>query len=342
MMAPLRPSPDNRLMALERAGVRRYAFIASVVALGGCVEFLGALPGANARPRIAIAQGPPSKTRSTNAVFRLRAGAATTWCRRDDGGFRRCGSKVVYTGLRPGRHRFTVKARGRYGTTYARWSWTIEASAARPFTRLVFADDFDGTHLDQRYWAPYNSVGSGGHGLRRASAVSLDGHGHLVITAAMVGGQLISGGLANRQNYTYGRFEFRVRTEPDPTATMSGVVLTWPESGRWPLDGETDIYETGVAINSRSPFYSYVHYGATNNDHSFRHGADGAQWHTLAMEWTPTAIRIYRDGGLVWTLTDPAAIPHVAHHLCIQLDTTADRALSVPVRIYVDYVRIYR
>jgi beta-glucanase (GH16 family) len=163
-----------------------------------------------------------------------------------------------------------------------------------------------------------------------------------VITAQMVDGQLVSGGMSNRQSYTYGWFEFRVRTEPDPTGTMSGVVLTWPESGRWPVDGENDIYETGANAGTRFPFHSYVHYGAANDQYRFTHDADAAQWHTMAMDWRPDAINFYRDGNLVATLTDVAAIPDVAHHLSIQLDATATRGLTMPVRMLLDYVRFYQ
>jgi hypothetical protein len=60
------------------------------------------------------------------------------------------------------------------------------------------------------------------------------------------------------------------------------------------------------------------------------------------MDWTASAIKIYRDGSLVWTLTDAAAIPDVAHRLCIQLDAMVTRTLTQPVRMYVDYVRIWK
>lgn len=148
--------------------------------------------------------------------------------------------------------------------------------------------------------------------------------------------------MSNRRSYTYGWFEFRVRTEPDPTGTMSGVVLTWPESERWPVDGENDIYETGADAGTRFPFHSYVHYGTANDQYRFTHDADAAQWHTMAMDWRPDAISFYRDGTLAATLTDVAAIPDVAHHLCIQLDATATRELTMPVRMFLDYVRIYQ
>jgi beta-glucanase (GH16 family) len=206
----------------------------------------------------------------------------------------------------------------------------------------VFEDDFNGTTLDTGSWTRYNAAGNGGHGLRRPQAISLDGAGNLVVTAQMNGGQIVSGGMALLRDYTYGRYEFRVRTEPDPTGTMNGVVLTWPTSGNWPTDGENDMYETGNAVNSRNPFHTYIHYDATNKQHYFDHDVDGAQWHTIAMDWTDTAIRIYRDGALVWTDTDPASISHAVHHLCIQLDAMATRTLTQPVHMYVDYVRIYQ
>jgi hypothetical protein len=316
----------------------------SALVLGACVGLGVALAGARTNRPVVIVHGPPPQTSATSAVFVLRRATGRIACRLDRERFRRCRASVAYSGLLPGRHTFTVRTRTRKGVSFAHWVWTVLAPPPPPgpFTKLVFADDFDGTTLNTHDWDLYNSVGNGGHGLRRPSALTLDGHGDLVVTAAMAGGQLVSGGMANRQNYRYGRFEFRVRTDPDPSGTMSGVVLTWPGSGRWPIDGENDIYETGAAINSRSPFYSYVHYSAANRQYSFRQNADGAQWHTLAMEWTASAIRIYRDGALVWTVTDPAAIPQVAHHLCIQLDATADRSLQTPVRMYVDYVRIYQ
>ena len=61
----------------------------------------------------------------------------------------------------------------------------------------------------------------------------------------------------------------------------------------------------------------------------------------MAMEWEPSAIRIYRDGILAWTVTDRNAIPDVAHHLSIQLDAFK-KSMSGTVRLQVDWVKIYR
>jgi hypothetical protein len=204
---------------------------------------------------------------------------------------------------------------------------------------LVASDEFNGTTLGTSQWSAYNSAGHGGNGVRRPSQVKV-ANGSLVLTAEMINGVLSSGAVAHRNPYTYGRFEFRVRTDKDPSAATSGVVLTWPHYGGWPATGENDIYETGVSPG-RNPFHTFVHYGATNQQESFTHYVDGSQWHVMAMEWSATAIRIYRDNELVWTLTNTAAIPDVAHHLTVQLDAFK-RTMGAPVRMYVDYVRIYQ
>ena len=61
----------------------------------------------------------------------------------------------------------------------------------------------------------------------------------------------------------------------------------------------------------------------------------------MAMEWEPTAIRIYRDGILAWTVTDVNAIPDVPHHLALQLDAFK-QLMTGTVRLQVDWIKIYK
>ena len=206
---------------------------------------------------------------------------------------------------------------------------------------LIFEDNFDGSALNTEAWDPYYSAGNAGIGLRRPSALTLS-EGNLVVTAQTSGGQLISGGMALRRPFTYGRVEFRVKTGLDPTGTMSGAVLTWPNQQWSPEFTENDIYETGPVVNNRSEFWSFIHYSTSNQQYYFKHDADPSQWHTMAMDWSPDELKIYRDGVVVWTLTDRAAIPDVLHHLTIQLDPMRWANLPTPVRMYVDWVRVYR
>ena len=205
--------------------------------------------------------------------------------------------------------------------------------------QLLYSDDFSGTQLDPA-WSVYSGPGNAGYGLRSPSAISVDGQGHLVITASMQNGVVVSGGIASRTNQIYGRVEVRVRTTADPSGTTSGVVLTWPQSENWPTDGESDMYET-LANPSRDYFQSAIHYSSTNQQILFRSNVDATQWHTIIMDWTPSTISLYRDGVLIGTTSDPAVVPHVPQHLCLQLDAVNANKLIEPVDMYVDYVKVY-
>jgi beta-glucanase (GH16 family) len=338
-----------RRLQVRRAGTRR--LLASTTF---------AMAGATSRraPTLVLLAAPPATGDGTTPVLRFSSTVALTACSTDGRAWRRCATPVTLSGLSPGAHAVSVRARNRLGSSTLSVAFTIAGSPPAPTAtpappaaappspgiagrRLVFDDEFDGTAINTASWSRYNSAGNAGNGLRRQEALALDGSGHLVITAKMVNGQLVSGGMSNRLDLTYGYFEARVRTDPDPTGTMSGVVLTRPQSSNSPIDGENDIYETGADVNTRNPFHSYVHYGANNSQYYFAHNADGAQWHTMGMAWGPNAIDIYRDGVLVWTVSDRAAIPDVPHHICLQLDARFTRTLTTTVTMEVDYVRIY-
>jgi endo-1,3-1,4-beta-glycanase ExoK len=218
---------------------------------------------------------------------------------------------------------------------------TDASTATATSWQLVQSEDFNGTAVDTSKWSIYGPwiPGNAGYGVRDGRALTV-GNGLLTITARMINGTLVSGGISDRLNQAYGKFEFRVRTDADPSAATSGVILTWPQSQRWPIDGENDIYET-LTDPDRDPVASFVHYGSTNQQYWFHHNVDGTAWHTFGMEWTPTAIKMLRDGAVVWTVSDTAAIPDVAHHLSIQLDAFKS-SMSGTVRMQVDWVRIYK
>lgn len=302
-----------------------------------------------ARPKVRlvkIIKAPPARTGHTKALFRFkRARATKTRCRVDRRRYRRCRSRAKYRALRPGRHVFRLRARRGGRTVVVRRRWTIVkgdsiGAPLPPPGKLLFDEEFNGPFLNTLNWSPYNSLGHAGNGLRRPSALTVS-NGMLAITANMVYGQLVSGGMSHRRNYIYGRYEFRVRTDTDPTGTTSGIVLTWPQRQWSPEFTENDVYETGAGRNTRWPFRTFIHYGRTNSQKYFDHRASAAQWHTMTMDWRRSALKIYRDGVLVWALRKRSHIPDVPHHVSIQLDARSTRTLTTPVRMYVDYVRIY-
>lgn len=326
------------------------------------------------RALVRIVAGPSGSTTSSDAVFRLKARTKRVACRRDTQRYRTCLLRVKYTGMSPGKHTFTVRARIKGRTVFARRKWNIvkvpgSGAAPQPGPRpapiilapgtvapvaggsvaagarkLVLSDEFDGTTLNPVAWRIYNSPGHDGFGLRRPSAFSLDGKGNLVVKAKMENGVIVSGGMANRSEFTYGRVEFRVKTEPDPSGTMSGVVLTWPQdqNKNAPEFTENDMYETGTRANNRSAFDSFIHFGAANWQKWVTHAVDPSQWHVIAMEWYPDLVEISIDGALAWSVSDRAVIADNLHHLSIQLDARATHTLRQPVRMWVDYVRVYQ
>jgi beta-glucanase (GH16 family) len=207
---------------------------------------------------------------------------------------------------------------------------------------LTEHDEFGGTCLDTGHWGVYDSPGSGGVGLRRPAAISV-GDGELRITAR---GE-VSGGMAwVGAPTTYGRWEVRMRA--DRGSGYSAVVLLWPDSDRWPIDGEVDFAEISAPNRDRNDFT--LHWGRDNSQESVTLNGDFTQWHDYAVEWEPDHLTIFVDGLAVYRTTDPVKIPRVPMHLAVQQDVLDGEAgssaagLGSPtgVIMHVDWVRMYR
>ena len=349
--------------------LRRTVAIAALLAAGSIAAPVWSA-AAPQRPLVKVLNGPLTRTTDREALFtfKTRTRATRTACKVDNRKYRPCKTRVKYSGLKLGKHKFVVRAKlkGRR-TMFVTRRWTIvrRGSAAvmptvtasespspttNPVTggpargaELLFADEFDGTAVNEALWGLYNGPGHAGYGLRRPSAMTLDGQGNLVVTAQMIDGKIVSGGMAQRGNFTYGRVEFRVRTEPDPTGTMSGIVLTWPKHQWSPEFTENDMYETGARPNNTTQFNTFIHFGTVANWQKWiTHYVDPSQWHVIAMDWHEDLLEIFVDGRLSFSISDRAVIPDILHHVSIQLDARANRVLERPQRMFVDYVRVYR
>ncbi len=219
-----------------------------------------------------------------------------------------------------------------------------DPNCGSPIWNLELEDHFSGNgRALGSDWLPYNSAGNAGYGLRRPSALSVWG-GNLNLKASMVNGTLVSGGLSHDHSQTYGRYEFKVRTDQDWSAATSGVVLTWPQSNVHPRDGENNIYETLATPEDRHEFYSFIHepYGTVHDQDYTVHPVSANQWHTMEMEWTPDRLILRRDGQTVKTIVETSQdlIPDNPHFLAIQLDAWKHE-LDRPVWMQVDYVKVW-
>ena len=293
-------------------GIPRHRLLVGALAALLCTAAavpIASLSG-NSQPSAHVAKPPPQRTSLADAKFRFRSPATA--------------------------------GRRSPGATIASAPPDPVTGAVEPGARtLVFDDEFEGKRVDRARWSVYDSPGHAGFGLRRPSAMAVR-DGKLVITAKDSGGTVVSGGMSSKYAFKYGRVEFRVRTEPDPTGTMSGVVLTWPAKQWSPEFTEIDGYETGPRANNTSHFDSFVHFGTQNRQKWITYDADPSRWHAIALEWYPDVLEVYVDGVRSWSVTDPVAIPDVVHHACIQLDARNAGVLTKPVRMFVDYIRVYR
>lgn len=236
---------------------------------------------------------------------------------------------------------------------------------------LVWSDEFDAPGLpDPNKWDYDTGRNKEGwynkelqyYSRERAANAVIRG-GKLVITARKEeladapdwGGQHYSSArliTRGKADWTYGYFEFRAKL-PCGRGTWPAI-WTVGSGGRWPEDGELDILEQ---IGSRpSRVFSTVH--TTAGSGGFGKGA-GSQinepctsFHTYHMLWTPDEIRFGVDGIQRFRYPNPrtgtAAWPFDAPQFLILsvaiggvLGGTVDDAIF-PVRMEVDYVRIYQ
>ncbi|MCK9893714.1 glycoside hydrolase family 16 protein [Frankia sp. AgB32] len=216
---------------------------------------------------------------------------------------------------------------------------------------LVQADDFDGSAIDTRKWFVYNSPNSGF--ARVPEAVSVGG-GFLKITGGYnSAGKDVSGGVSSLVHQAYGRWEARIRVERG--AGYSAVALLWPQSEKWPNDGEIDLVE--VKQGDRQSATAAVHNGPNNDiiETPTAMVADFTAWHTVAVEWLPDRLTYFLDGRAVlnvkpgYSRDGAPTIPSTSEmHMALQLDTGCHdgipcRTSSTPAKVsmYVDWIRTY-
>lgn len=213
---------------------------------------------------------------------------------------------------------------------------TSGATGAQPKAQsgwvTTFFDDFNGNSVNESAWGIYEGRGNAGIGTRDRSAIS-GGNGALKIT----GNGWSAGGMGSKHEQTYGLYEIRARL--DRGRGYNQAILLWPSSGRWPIDGEIDIAEIfdGDNVNKMG---SFVHWGANNKQLWHLEYGDFSQWHTYAVDWQPDRLTFYLDGRVIWTVTEPAAIPHNPHFLAIQLDVSEHGQKDSGTALHVDWVRI--
>jgi hypothetical protein len=143
----------------------------------------------------------------------------------------------------------------------------------------------------------------------------------------------------------YGRIEFAFRAEPVPGYKTAW--LLWPDSGRWPGDGEIDFPEgdlDGVAAISG---FMHRQNAKRAGDQDVR--TDGVYannvWHTAAIVWLPDLCEFWLDGVQLGTsITE--RVPHTPMHWIFQTETKLDFSNPPPDEsqghVQVDWVAMWQ
>ena len=249
------------------------------------------------------------------------------------------------------------------GSSATQTSTATEAANARmpvgpiPGWHQVFADNLSQTvplgHFPaavSQAWG--NSYPDGwkdttGHGTYMPTKVVSIGNGmmnlflhtengvHMVaaLVPSIPGAQGPGGGLL------YGRYQIRIRSDMIPGYKLS--LLLWPDSEKWPVDGEIDFPEGDLT----SLIHGYVHlqYGISPTDQvGFGTSASYHQWHVATVTWLPDRVEFDLDGQQIGVVT--ARVPNTPMHLVIQAETVTtgppppDSAMG---NVQIDWVTAY-
>lgn len=237
---------------------------------------------------------------------------------------------------------------------------------------LIWSDEFDGTSgssPSNTNWAFDIGNGAGGWGnselqyyTDRSQNVSLDGDGHLVITArkeSFGGAGFTSARIKTKGLFeqTYGRFEARIKTPYGPgiwpAFWMLGANI---DATPWPQCGEIDIMEQRGQephINNGSihgPGYSGGN--AITKPYGLTNGRFDTDYHIYAIEWREGNIDFFVDDYLYQRITPENVTGQWVydHPFYIILNVAVGgnfvgfptTGTPFPQSMYIDYVKVYK
>lgn len=257
---------------------------------------------------------------------------------------------------------------------------TIYKSVGVPWT-CTFDDEFGGTSLDGSKWIAQETANSGYTSGPTACFVNSPNNisvanGTLNLTVRKEAApftctdpagdfttQYTSGMVSTygRFGQAYGRFEVRAKL---PAATVAGLqesIWLWPVNpykfGAWPGSGEIDIAEIYSQYADRA--IPYIHYNAGAFDPNVTNTScfisNAAAFHSYAVEWTTSTLKIVYDGTTclvdTWNPAAPLISPPpfdqpfiiaLTQALGIGNNAFDPATTPLPATTSVDYVRVWK
>lgn len=246
-----------------------------------------------------------------------------------------------------------------------------ENSTATPLDyQLVWSDEFDGDAgvlPDSSNWG-YDIGGEGWGNAQleynsdRPENVSLDGEGHLAITArqeSYMGNDYTSARIVTRDlhEFTYGRIEASIQLPVGqgiwPAFWMLGNDI---DTAGWPTCGEIDIMEylghQPVIAHGTIHGPGYSGSAGLSQSYILPNGSFDSDFHVFAIEWTEEEIRWFIDDVEYHSVTpDDLTGPWVFDHPFYILLNVAvggywpgypDETTEFPQTMLIDWVRVYQ
>lgn len=207
-------------------------------------------------------------------------------------------------------------------------------------TPLPQSDEFNYVGApDPTKWGVYDSAGHNGNG-RRVPGANRVGQGILRQTGLANGD---TGGMASLLNQRGGKWEVRARvTGSGPGRPYHAVLLTWPQSERWPQGGEYDFFEVNVGDTEATAF---MHHPADTviQDQFRSRTLDLGSWHNYGFAWDAAGKTLtgYIDGVEWFNVTDPSAQAPGPMHGTVQLDAFSSGPMQQAF-FDLDWYRIYK
>ena len=257
----------------------------------------------------------------------------------------------------------------------------IAKSGGGGYWQCTFDDEFTGNSLDTSKWVVQQTSNSGYHSgiecfVNSQNNVSV-ANGVLSLTvrkeaapftcADPLGSyttQYTSGMVSTYGLFSqaYGRFEVRAKLPPTAIAGLQESFWLWPANASrygtaWSASGEIDFAEIYSLYPDRA--IPYIHYNAAAPDPNVTDDycliTDIAQFHTYAIEWTPSTITIIYDGKTClvdsWNPAAPLTKPQpfdqpflvvLTQALGIGTNAFSPSSTPLPATTQVDYVRVWK
>ena len=249
------------------------------------------------------------------------------------------------------------------------------------YWQCTWSDDFTGTSLNTSKWIPQRTDTSGYTSGKTACFVDSRNNisvanGNLTLTARKESApftckdpwgyfptQYTSGMVSSwgRFAQAYGRFEVRAKAWSAQVPGLQTSFWLWPwdsaRYGAWPTSGEIDIAELFSQHADRAiPFIHYTPLAPDPNvTNNYCMVSNLAAYHTFAVEWTKTSIKVIYDGKTClvdeWNPAAPLVKPApfdqpfliaLTQALGIGTNNFDPASTPLPASTSIDYVRVWK